>query len=184
MIRIWKAILKYTLVLAVFCGAAGLLLPAVHDLVEPRKVIQQKKTEENTLRLLLPSAESFNVREGAANYAGYYEAFTADKNLAGYVLKVNARGYSSEVEMLVGLDRDYTLTGVRVLAQAETPSLGSRVTEPDFLAQFAGQQTDNLALRKKGGTVDGITGATITSEAVVKGISAAIAEFQNNRREE
>ncbi|MDR1997159.1 MAG: RnfABCDGE type electron transport complex subunit G [Candidatus Margulisbacteria bacterium] len=176
MVRAGKLILRYTFTFAVFCGTAGLLLPAVYELVEPRKAAYQQELKLQSLRLVSPGAEDFEPAQTAAGQA-YYRAY-ADGQLLGYVLEVRARGYSSELQLLVGLDRSYAVTGLRTLAQAETPGLGTRITEPAFAAQFLGRPAEALALRQDGGSLDALTGATITSRAVADGIRRAVADWR------
>ncbi|GBR76484.1 electron transport complex protein RnfG [Candidatus Termititenax persephonae] len=164
-------ILKYALILAIFCGAAGLLLSAAHDLTEPHKVRNQEKQKIAGQKLLFPGAVKI---DGA-------EVYTAGGQLAGYLLPITVRGYSSDIEMLVGLDTEYQIRGLQVLSQAETPGLGTRVADKSFAAQLRGSPAQNLRLRKDGGAVDGITGATITSRAVIDGIRQEVRNFQKSK---
>ena len=80
-------------------------------------------------------------------------------------------GYAGEVVLLVGVDNDGTVTGLTVRQMEETWGLGARaLTDADFLIQFLG--TDGTA--EVGGNVDAITGATVTSKAVTRGVNAAV----------
>jgi len=63
-----------------------------------------------------------------------------------------------------------TLRGLKVVFHAETPGLGAKITEDDFLAQFEGMALGDLALTADGGEVDAISGATISSEAVTESV--------------
>ena len=56
------------------------------------------------------------------------------------------------------------------LDQAETPGLGTKVTEPKFRDQFKSKEGNDLKLKKDGGSVDAITAATISSRAVANGV--------------
>ena len=168
-----KLILKYALLLAVFCGMAGLLLPLVHDLTAPRIAAYQQKLEDDSLHLVFPEGKEIIPKDN------YYEAFDENGRLIGYVLKIRSQGYSSEIEMLVGLKkaRDLQITGVKVLSQMETPGLGSKVENSTFLSNLTGRTRRTLRLRKDGGDIDAITGATITSRAVVDGLRRNIETF-------
>jgi len=72
----------------------------------------------------------------------------------------------------VGFDNELKVKAVRILEQTETPGLGAKITEHGFLDQFAGKSGNELYLKKyhKEGTLDAVTGATISSKAVSDGI--------------
>ena len=64
------------------------------------------------------------------------------------------------------------VTGLAIITHAETSGLGSKATDPEWQAQFAGA-TDIVSVTKDGGTIEAITGSTITSRAVCDGVNAA-----------
>lgn len=91
------------------------------------------------------------------------------------VHSVSRNGFSGPVELMVGFESDGRLRAVRVLRQSETPGLGTKMTDPAWLAQFEGLAPSRfpLAVRKDGGEVDALTAATISSRAVVEALNAA-----------
>ena len=101
---------------------------------------------------------------------------------AGWVIKAAGQGYAGSIELLLGLDpAGDTISGLFVLEQTETPGLGNKITFPEWLDQFAGQNTAKpLTLAKGGraapGTIDAITGATISSKGVVGIVNRAVKE--------
>ena len=170
-----KLILKYALLMALFCGAAGLLLPAVYELTAPRRLAYQRELEAQSLRLVFPEARRITPQDG------YYETFDGQGKLLGYVLKISVPGYSSNIEMLAGLRRldagELQITGVKILAQAETPGLGAKIENDVFTDGLFGRTRHTLRLKKDGGDIDTITGATITSRAVVDGLRRSLETF-------
>ena len=99
---------------------------------------------------------------------------TKDGADAGYCVEVGPTGFGGAVDTMVGIDSDGKVTGISVIsASSETPGLGARSTEPEFQAQFAGQVGTEVAVAKDGGSIDALTGATITSRAVSEGVVAA-----------
>ena len=113
----------------------------------------------------------------------YYKGFRdADKtDFIGYALLTVARGYSSNIRTLVGVDTAFTVLAIKVLYQGETPGLGTRVEEiksgdssPWWQDQFKGQPSEGLAVDKDGGRIQSITGATITSRAITNGLSQSV----------
>ena len=96
----------------------------------------------------------------------------------GWAVQVSANGFGGEVNMMVGIDKAGNVIGISIISHAETPSLGAVAAENNaagegFRSQFAGL-SGTLAVKKDGGTVDAISGATITSRAVVEGVNAAL----------
>ena len=91
----------------------------------------------------------------------------------GTVVEVSISGSQSMLALAIGVDNDGAITGVSVIDHGETPGLGAKSTEAAWRAQFAGQ-TSGLALDKKGGEIAPLTGATITSQAIVDACQIAI----------
>ena len=77
----------------------------------------------------------------------------------------------------IGYNADGTVAGAKVTSHAETPGLGAKSqADPNWITQFAGQTADGqLKVAKDGGTINAITGATITSRAVTDGVNTAAA---------
>ena len=105
------------------------------------------------------------------------------------ILPVNAPdGYSGNIELIVGVNRDGSLAGVRALQHRETPGLGDKVDlkKSDWVLGFRGRSLDDpaeaqWAVRKDGGVFDQFTGATITPRAVVTAVRRGLVYFENNR---
>ena len=96
---------------------------------------------------------------------------------------VSAVGYGGPIDLMVGLNPEGTITGVQVLRHTETPGLGAKITEEKFLKQFASRniQDTNWALKKEGGDIDQISGATISPQAVVKALNEGLVFFSDNK---
>ena len=96
-------------------------------------------------------------------------------NVIGVILPATARdGYSGDIRALVGVRRDGSVAGVRVVAHRETPGLGDKVDlrKSDWILDFNERSLTNPALRawnveKEGGVFDQFTGATVTPRAVI-----------------
>lgn len=94
----------------------------------------------------------------------------------GYVMEVEASGYGGRFLVTVGVTQDGTVTGISVGDNSETPGLGKNVQKAEFMEQFNGK--NGIITVKKGGgaagnEVDAITGATISTQAVVDATNAA-----------
>ena len=100
----------------------------------------------------------------------------ADGAEIGFAFLAIGKGYGGNIDILVGLEDETTIKGVTIISHLETPGLGARVTESSFRDQFAGLNIDDVVLKRDGGQIDAITGATISSGAVVDAIRATVME--------
>jgi len=109
-----------------------------------------------------------------------------DGEVRGVIMPVTAPdGYSGDIHLLVGINRDESLAGIRITAHKETPGLGDKIepSKSNWLEGFVGQEMDGTndnswAVKKDGGRFDQFTGATITPRAVVNAAARAIQYFR------
>lgn len=105
------------------------------------------------------------------------------------IIPATARdGYTGDIDMIVGVNRDGTVAGVRVLQHRETPGLGDAIDrqKSDWIEVFAGKsigqpQANDWTVKKDGGAFDQFTGATITPRAVTRAVFQALQYFELNR---
>lgn len=108
-------------------------------------------------------------------HAEYYEVKKDGKN-AGYIVETYGKGYSSYINILAAVDRDFTVQKINILHQGETPGLGDEIMTEEFMGQYKGKDLDHLEVIK-GETEDkiqAITGATISSRAVTNGVKDGV----------
>ena len=164
----------------------ALALGAVNAVTAGPIAEQNAQKIKDSLENVMPGAESeqIDVPEGTtvttetknATSVTILSAYkmTKDGADAGYCVEVGPTGFGGAVDTMVGIDSDGKVTGISVIsASSETPGLGARSTEPEFQAQFAEQVGTEVAVAKDGGSIDALTGATITSRAVSEGVVAA-----------
>jgi electron transport complex protein RnfG len=119
------------------------------------------------------------------------DAFLArrDGQVVTVILPVVAPdGYTGKINMIVGINADESIAGVRILAHKETPGLGDKVElkKSDWVLSFNGQHYEggedpSWAVKKDGGRFDQFTGATITPRAVVNATGRAIHYFREHK---
>lgn len=112
------------------------------------------------------------------------EARTASSggSQAGYVIKVSGKGYGGAVTIALGITNEGEILGIQILdASNETPGLGQNSTKEDWNSQYVGMTSDKtLSVVKDGsgsqdnGTINSISGATITSNAVTRAVNVAL----------
>ncbi len=91
----------------------------------------------------------------------------------GWVLEVAPSGFGGTINMVVGV-KDGAVTGVSIVKMSETSGLGANAKNTSFREQYIGKG-GTLAVNKDGGEIQALTGATITSRAVTRGVNAALA---------
>ena len=161
-------IIKMAVLLMVICAVVSAVLGAVNMVTAP--VIADIAAAKTTAAYneVLPSAAGYE----AVDYTDANVTAVA-KCAEGTVVEVSISGSQSMLALAIGVDNDGVITGVSVIDHGETPGLGAKSTEAAWRAQFAGQ-TSGLALDKKGGEIAPLTGATITSQAIVDACQIAI----------
>ena len=97
-------------------------------------------------------------------------------------------GYSGEIELIVGINRDGSIAGVRALAHKETPGLGDKVDlkKSDWILDFNGKSLENpkperWGVKKDQGYFDQFTGATITPRAVTAAVKRSLEYYAEHR---
>ncbi|MDR3322880.1 MAG: RnfABCDGE type electron transport complex subunit G [Zoogloeaceae bacterium] len=133
-------------------------------------------------------ADQVEVDVGAKNPLRVYRARQgdgADNSVRGVVFKVVGQGYGGEIQILMAINRDAQILGVRVLKHTETPGLGDKIeaAKSHWIAGFIDKTlaTANWAVKKDGGDFDQFAGATITPRAVVKAVKEGLETFARHK---
>lgn len=161
--------LKLTLTLLIISAVVSGLLGLTNFITEDKIAEIKAQKTAASMQEVLP-AEIYSQVE----YTGA-ETLVSAVHQAGenaYVIEVTPSGFGGIITMVVGVDNG-TVTGVSIISMAETSGLGDNASKADFRDQFVGG-TGELAVNKDGGTIDALTGATITSRAVTDGVNAAL----------
>lgn len=113
---------------------------------------------------------------------------TVDLQVTALAYEVVGNGYSGDIRLILGIDADGQVLGVRVLSHAETPGLGDKIeaSRDDWILGFNGLSLGKPPVArwqvdKDGGDFDAFSGATITPRAVVAAVREGLEFFQQNR---
>lgn len=185
-----KSLANYGFILGTICVAAAGMLAMVNATTSGTIARQAKSELQAGLKDVLPANDFEERGEGSQRY---WEARDANGAFLGIAFTAEGKGYSSVIETLVGMRSDSTISGVKILSQNETPGLGSQINEvksdrtvkdlfkkrkvaenrrPWFLERFSGKSISGLE------SVDTITGATISSRAVIESVRRRAAEME------
>lgn len=158
-----KRALYLALFLAITAGLAGGMLSFVNDLTKDKIAAAALEKELVYLTEIFPGAEFKQNTAAVAGEQGIIDLFEADGQ--GVVYKVTSNGYGGEIVFLVGFDTDDKIVGIAVISQSETKGIGDVILSDGFRTLNAG---------KGGGeALDTSSGATISSNAINKGIQVA-----------
>ena len=166
------------LVLTVIALVAAVAL-ATTNLITEKPIAEQNLGEnQQALKAMFPEADEFaEVSPGESSGVDFVYEVRQSGQIIGYAVKETVHGYGGSIEVLTGMESGGILRGISVGGPdfKETEGLGARAKEPEFTDQFAGK-TPPLKL---GETIDGISGATITSRAVVDGVNQGVQKVQS-----
>ena len=165
-------IVKLVIVLTLVSAVVSAILGGVNAItVEKIDAITEAKTNA-ALAEVLPVGEGETYTEIA--YTGNSTITHVWEAPTGHVVELVVSGAQSMVDLVVGVDNDGVVTGVSVISHGETPGLGAKATESSFRDQYIGANGP-VAVNKDGGTIQALTGATITSRAVSDAVNTAMA---------
>ena len=192
--------IKYILTLTIICLITASLLTGVYLLTRPRILEQKAKAEQQALKEVMPEAGYFEPVEKNDKII-YYRAYlsSAKKRPIGYAFKAEGQGYSGVIETMAGMDKTGKITGIKILAQDETPGLGAKISEvlvqktlwqaikelfaprertpqlpgqPWFCEQFKDKKIKDLIVvtTPSEKNIQAITGATTSSQALTNSV--------------
>ena len=169
-------IVKLTVILFLVCAIVAGILGAV-NLITADKIAEQDEIKtKNAYAAVLKASDYTPVDFDDANFETIDEIVKADDK--GYVVTTTFSGAQGSITMAVGVDMDYKCTGISIISHSETSGLGAKAAaSSDYGNEWRGQFVgvgDDVSLKKYGGTIDSITAATITSNAVAGAVAESI----------
>ena len=184
--------IRLALVLAIICCGAALSLSKVYIVTKEPIAYQKRLRLIKAVKAVLPLKKvQANVEitdnitcKNEMNQETCKTVFKVKEKekiiLFAYQEKV--KGYGGDISLIVGVSPEKKITGVQVIHHSETPGLGANIKKESFLSQFANLNAEDslLELKKKGGIIDQVTGATISSEAVILAVKQGASFIANN----
>lgn len=177
----FKEYIQPIVVLVAICLVITFALAYVNSITAPIIAENAAKTADAARSELLPAATSFEKYEGELVVVDpdkiyVKECYTAEG--AGMVVTVDTKSFGGILTEMIGIDSEGAITGVKVLAHADTKGLGTKAHDPAYLSAYAGISelagADNI---KADPAVSHVSGATISSNAVYQGVCAALEQF-------
>ncbi len=195
-----RSITRNSVLLALFAVVTTLLIAGTYLQTRDRIALEERKAEERALLEIVPRdrhdnsmlddtlpvpAGELGLREDKRIYIARLE----DKAIAAIIPVTAPDGYSGDIDLIVGVNADGSVAGVRALRHKETPGLGDKVdlSKSDWILGFNGRSLNNpersgWAVKKDKGVYDQFTGATITPRAVVAATLRALDFSQSHAK--
>lgn len=169
-----KKTIKLPVTLCLVSMVMAFLICGVYMLTKDRIAERAAQAQEAARRAVLPAAVSLSELPVGENdpvdnvFAGY----DAMGGTVGYVSQITVIGFGGEIEITVGMDMTGAIAGINVGGAnfSETSGLGAKTRDAAFTDQFVGK-SGLLVLKEN---IDSVTGASVSSGAVVGGVNAAL----------
>ena len=194
-----RSVSRNSILLGLFAVLTTCIIAGTYLGTRERVAAEQRRAAEKALLEIVPANRHNNsmlddtlpVPAGTLGLRRDKQAFIArwDGAPVAVILPVTAPdGYSGDIDLIVAIDTDGSVAGVRALAHKETPGLGDKVDirKSNWIMGFDGKSLTNpapekWAVRKDGGEFDQFTGATITPRAVIAAVRRALEHFAAHR---
>ena len=196
----YRQIIITTIILLLFAIIGTSMVAYMFEQTRDQIAANERATLLRKLHRLIPADRHDNVlledtvtaRDeallGSEEPVMVYRARNDGEPVALVIAAVAPDGYSGTIKLLIGINVDGTLSGVRVVTHRETPGLGDAIDEnrSDWIHIFDGKSLqapapERWAVKKDGGDFDQLTGATITPRAVVKAARNALLYYRDHQ---
>ena len=193
-----NTIVKDTLAITLITLVAGLALGGIQGITAEPIAQQRQLAKEEAYKAVFSDADSFETIveaedpeiEAYLDESGYpsqtinevVQALDASGSPIGYAFTVTtSEGYGGDIQFAMGVKDDNTMNGISILTIAETAGLGMKADTDEIKSQFADKNVEKFEYTKNGATedsqIDALSGATITTNAMVNGVNAGLCAF-------
>ncbi len=181
-----KSIINMALRLSLICAIAAFALANVAEVTRGPIAASEARAQREAVEAVLPSFAklAIDTLHAETDAPALYFSGVGDEGPTGTAFKsASGLGYSGNIEIMMGVNPQGIISGVRVLSHAETPGLGANYAAPEMLDEFYKDRLigDNWKLKKDGGEVDAVTGATITGRAIADAIETGLQKYLNDQ---
>lgn len=166
--------------------AAGVSLAYMNELTKGPKEESRRLKKLNAIKSVLPEItnDPFTEKvsfalEGEKDSLDFYPGKINDELKGMAISTYTNKGYSGLIRLMVGFTTEGNIKNIVVLEQKETPGLGTKITSESFVSQYLDKNPGefNMTVKKDGGEIDAITGATITTRAFNHAVQRAYDKY-------
>ena len=170
-----KYILRLTLTLLAICAVVAGILAAVNSITAPIIAEAKEAKTQQAISAVLPGGGEKIDFAGADATGMVLEVYASE---TGYAVKAAPSGFGGAITMMVGISTEGKVLGISIISHAETPGLGAVASQNTdkgvaFREQFVGL-ISGITIGDGENQIDSLSGATISSQAIVDGVNAAL----------
>lgn len=199
-----KSVSQNSLILGAFAAVTAALIAATYQGTKANIIEAERRAAQKALFEIVPQSKHNNdlLGETIELSAQHSAELGYDSPVSVHVAKQNGAvvamvfpviapdGYSGDIKLIIGVDTDGHIAGVRVLNHKETPGLGDKIelAKSDWILTFDGKSLANpdeerWKVKKDGGEFDQFTGATITPRAIVRAVKSTLQLYRSQQAE-
>ena len=169
-------------------AVTGIILGVVEHFTSQAIKQVELAAKNEAFKNVMPIAQTFEPMEKAESDSVLDIVQAKDSSgVVGWCMTVETKSYGGSLQFIAGITKDGAVKAINILSHSDTPGLGARATEPEFYGQFTDKSQLPLKVVKgSAGNPDeiaAISGATITSNAVVEGVNAAVEYWSKNLKQ-
>ena len=170
--------------LVIITLAAAFGLGMVYEITKGPILAQHENAQVKALAVLLPEASDFVPAGDIIQAPGAELLYTGygGGELKGYIISTEANGYGGKIGVLTAIDAGGAVRGIDIYKSSETPGLGDHIRDKSFTARFAGAAAHLTVVKNdpKTNEIQAVTGATVSTSAVVSAVNAAIGYYMEH----
>lgn len=163
-------------------------LSSTYNITKPIIDLKRYQKKIEALTVVLPPFDNQPAKEIvklATEKGEVIEFYVGRKNGQpnGIAFRKNTVGYGGNIGLMIGVTPQGKIYGIKIMEQNETPGLGAKISQANFLRQFINKDlaSSRWEVKKMGGDFDQVTAATVSSRAITKGLKAGLNFFQKNK---
>ncbi len=181
-----KSTLSMAFRLSLICAIAAFALANVAEVTRAPIAEAEARAQREAVEAVLPAFAqlAIDTLQTKNNKPSYYFSGISDGTSTGTAFTSRSDlGYSGLIEIMMGVDTQGLVSGVRILRHAETPGLGANYAASDLLDEFYKDRpiSGNWKLSKDGGEIDAVTGATVTGRAIADAIEKGLQLYEGDQ---
>ncbi|MDD6155110.1 MAG: FMN-binding protein [Eubacteriales bacterium] len=177
----YKEYIRPVVVLVLICLVTTGLLALTYGITNPIIQKNAKKTADENRKVLLSDATGFDQYKGKlvtdkSGKAHVEDCYTST-NKTGAVMTVVTKSFGGDLTMMVGIDKDGKITGIKISDHSDTPGVGTKNMTDEYLGQYKGMSKTSSENVKQETQIHYTSGASVTGQALQNGVHCALAQF-------
>ncbi len=161
-------------VLVIICLVVTASLALTYQMTSPIIAENAEKTKIEAVQAVLPDGENFEEKEGTVDGVSTY--FVSSNN-EGIAVMATEKSFGGPMDVMVGIDSNGAIVSVKIVSHIDTPGLGDKPMAEEEISQYNGLSQLTGTGTKDSNEIDGVTGATVSSDAIFRATQKALEQW-------